>query len=130
MLIRFSLLPRVDSAKLFLSSLIQSSMLMSPLPPSLLGRYNHSAFDLRCSPPYMVTIFPSLFLHFADPFLSLSFVHSIMPAPYRTVGTTHLFITWNTFFAFTFLFQCCSEPLKVFFPNVFFHLLFTYLPFL
>ena len=44
-----------------------------------------------------------------------------MTAPYQTVGTTHVYIAWNTCFAFKFDFNCCSQPLKVFFPNVFFH---------
>ena len=45
-MISFSILLRGYSAKYSLSPLTQSSLLASPLPPSLLGRYNHSTFDL------------------------------------------------------------------------------------
>ena len=76
--IRLPLLPRAYSAKPFLSSLTPSSMLASPLPPSPLGRYIQSRFDLGCSLPYMVTIF---LVFQSISFISIS-VHSIMPAPY------------------------------------------------
>ena len=70
--------------------------------------YNRSTFDLGCSPPYMVIIFLV--------FLSISFisslVYSIMPALYRTVGTTHVFIAWDTCFAFNFDFNVALNLLK------------------
>ena len=100
-MIRFSLLPRAYDAKFSLSSLTQSSMLISPLPPLLLGRYNRLPFYLECNPPYMVIIF----LVFQSTFFSSSFVYSIMPGLYQTVGTSHVFITWNTCFAFNFYFN-------------------------
>ena len=107
-LIQFSLLLRAYSAQLFLSSLPQSAMLTRPLLPSLLGRYNCSTFYIGCSPLYMVTIF--LIFQFIS--FTSSFVHSIMPAPYQTVDTTHMFITWNTCFAFNFDFNVVLSPLK------------------
>ena len=62
-MIGLSLLLKAYSAKFSLSSLTQSSVLASPLPPSLLGRYNRSTFYLGCIPPYMAIIF-LVFLHF------------------------------------------------------------------
>ena len=67
-MISFPLILKPYSAKISVSSFRQSSMLASPLPPSLFGRYNHLPFELGCSPPYMVIIFlvfrslPSLLL--------------------------------------------------------------------
>ena len=115
-MISFSFLLRAYSAKFSLSSLTQSSMLTSPLPLSLLGRYNRSTFDLGCSPPYMVII---LLVFQSIPFTS-SFVHSIMPALYRIVGTTHVFIAWNPCFAFNFDFNVAFNLLKYSFLMFFF----------
>ena len=109
-MIRFSLLPRAYDAKFSLSSLTQSSMLISPLPPLLLGRYNRLPFYLECNPPYMVIIF----LVFQSTFFSSSFVYSIMPGLYQTVGTSHVFITWNTCFAFNFYFNIALNLLYLF----------------
>ena len=91
-MIGLSLLLKAYSAKFSLSSLTQSFVLASPLPPQLLGRYNRSTFYLRCIPPYMMIIF----LVFRSIFFTSSFVHSIIPALYQTVGTTHVFVAWNT----------------------------------
>ena len=87
-MIRFSLLLQAYSAKSSLWLLIQSSMVKSPLLPSLLGRYNHSTFDLGCIPPHMVIIF----LVFRSISFTSSFIHSIISPLYLKVGVTHVFI--------------------------------------
>ena len=96
-------------------------MLTSPLPPSLLGRYNRSTFDLGCSPPYMVKIF----LFFWSISFPSSFVHSVIPTLYQTASTTNVFIAWNTCFEFNFHFHIAFN-LHI----VFFHIFLTYIPFL
>ena len=92
--------------------------------------YNHPTFDLGCNPRYMVIIFLAFWSISFTPSLVHS-VHSITPALYRTVGTTHVPIAWDTCFAFNFDFNVAVNLLKYYFLmfSVFFHLL-TYMLFL
>ena len=50
-----------------------------------------------------------IFLVFRSISFTSSFVHSIMPALYQTVGTTHVFIAWNTCFGFNFDFNVALD---------------------
>ena len=56
-----------------------------------------------------------IFLVFQSISFTSSFINSVMPAPYRTVGTIHVFIAWNTCFAFNFDFNVALNLLKYFF---------------
>ena len=104
----------------------QSFMLTSPLTPSLFGSFNRSTFYLGFRLPYMVM----LFLVFWYISFTSSFVHSIMPALYRTFGTTHVFVACNTCFAFNFNFNVDFNLFKHSFLMFFFHLFLTYISFL
>ena len=99
-MIRFSLLLRTYSAKFCLSSLTQSSVITTPLPPSLLGGYSRSTFDLGYSPPYMVVIF----LVFWSISFKSSLVHWIIPV--------YVFIAWDICFALNFDFNVSLNLLK------------------
>ena len=90
-MIGFSLSLRTYSIKFSLSSLTQSSMLTSFLPPSLLDRYNHAPFDHGYSAPYMTIIF--LVFRFIS--FTSSFVYPIMRVLYPTISIIHVLIAWN-----------------------------------
>ena len=98
-IIFFLLHLRTYNAKFYLSSL--TSMLTSPLPPSILGKYNHSTFYLGRSPPYMVIIFLVYLIHFLH-----FFFHSFNNA--STISNSrhhHVFIAKNICFEFNFDFN-------------------------
>ena len=72
------------------------------------------------------------FLVFWSIYFTSSFIHSIMPALYRVVDTTHslsLGIHALNLISISMLLSI-KFSLKVFFPNIFFHLFLTYIPFL
>ena len=97
-------------------------MLTSPQLPSLLGRYNCSTFNLTVHGDnlscFLIHFFHFLFCLFNNASTILDSRHH----PYVCCLEYILCIY--------FRFQYCSQLLKVFFPNVFFRLFLTYIPFL